>query len=228
MAKLDPYKKPLQIRYRPIDQIRPATTNPRTHSDTQIAQLARSIQDYGWTNPILLDENNIVIAGHGRLLAAGSLGLVEVPCITLAGLSVAQTAALVIADNQLALNAGWNNELLRAELAALQALDFDLTGLGFSATELDQLMAPDIDPAGEWQGMPEFEQPAKKAFQSITVHMKDQAAVDSFARLIGQPVSNRTKFAWFPQIEIERYADKRYVEDEPAISNLHSLERTLG
>src|ERR1700688_3471969 len=109
-----------------IDKLIPWARNPRTHSDAQIAQIAASIAAFGFNSPILVDSNAGIIAGHGRLLAARKLGLKEVPVIVLDHLTEAQKRAYIIADNQLALNAGWDEETLRAELAALQEEDFDL------------------------------------------------------------------------------------------------------
>ena len=103
-----------------IDKLIPWTRNPRTHSDAQVAQIAASIAEFGFNNPILVDTKAGIIAGHGRLLAARKLGLKEVPVIVLDHLSETQKRAYIIADNQLALNAGWNDELLGIELAALQ------------------------------------------------------------------------------------------------------------
>jgi len=138
----------LQVRLCPVDQLVPYRKNARTHSDEQIAQIAASIQEFGWTNPILIGADYIVIAGHGRLAAAKKLCLIEVPVIVLGHLTEAQRRALVIADNQLALNAGWHEEMLRVELRALQAEDFDLDLVGFGELELAELLANDGDYAG--------------------------------------------------------------------------------
>jgi DNA modification methylase len=125
-----------------VEKLIPWARNPRTHSDAQVAQIAASIQEFGFNNPILVDTNAGIIAGHGRLLAAQKLGLKEVPVIILDHLTEAQKRAYIIADNQLALQAGWDDELLRSELAALQAEDFDLDLIGFDPHELDSLLAP--------------------------------------------------------------------------------------
>jgi DNA modification methylase len=125
----------------PIDRLSPFRGNARTHSEAQVAQVAASIREFGWTNPILIRPDGVVIAGHARLLAARTLGLSEVPTIELHGLTEAQCRALVIADNQLALNAGWNEETLRLELAALKEQDFGLNLLGFDDDELLRLLA---------------------------------------------------------------------------------------
>jgi len=118
----------------------PYINNSRTHSDEQIAQVSASIKEFGFTNPILIDEDNGIIAGHGRLLAARKLGLDTVPTITLKGLTDAQKKAYVIADNQLALNAGWDLDALKLELETLQELDFDIDLLGFEDDFIDGLL----------------------------------------------------------------------------------------
>lgn len=135
----------LQIETRSVADLIPYAANSRTHSDAQVAQIAASIKEFGWTNPILIDGDNTIIAGHGRLLAARKLGMEEVPTIVLDYLSKAQQRALVIADNQLALNAGWDMEMLKAEIEDLNLEDFDLGLLGFDASTLHK-MIDDIIP----------------------------------------------------------------------------------
>jgi DNA modification methylase len=125
----------------PIDKLRPYERNPRTHSDAQVDQIAASMVEFGWTNPILIDENAGILAGHGRLLAARKLGLAEVPVIRLEHLTEAQKRAYLIADNQLALQAGWSEELLAAELAWLRDERFNLDLTGFDPSELERLLA---------------------------------------------------------------------------------------
>lgn len=131
----------MQIEYRPIEALIPYARNSRTHSDAQVAQIAASIREFGWTNPVLVDGENGIIAGHGRVLAARKLGFEQVPVIELAHLSESQKRAYVLADNKLAENAGWDDELLRIELEALQAAGFDLSLTGFADDELAALMA---------------------------------------------------------------------------------------
>jgi DNA modification methylase len=125
----------------PIDRLRPYERNPRTHSDAQVDQIAASMVEFGWTNPILIDENAGILAGHGRLLAARKLGLAEVPVIRFEHLSEAQKRAYLIADNRLAEQAGWDDELLAGELAWLRDERFDLDLVGFDASELERLLA---------------------------------------------------------------------------------------
>jgi ParB-like chromosome segregation protein Spo0J len=124
-----------------VESLIPYARNSRTHSDEQIAQLASSIREFGWTNPILIDGEQGIIAGHGRLMAARKLGMTEVPCIRLDHLTDAQRRAYIIADNKLALNAGWDEEMLALELGELGDLDFDLSLIGFDESELGNLMA---------------------------------------------------------------------------------------
>jgi ParB-like chromosome segregation protein Spo0J len=131
--------KNLQITYHPIESLIPYARNSRTHSDAQVAQIAASIKEFGWTNPVLIDADGGIIAGHGRIMAGRKLGMTEAPCIVLDGLTEAQRRAYVIADNKLALNAGWDVELLKIELKDLDAEKFDLTLTGFEIGELATL-----------------------------------------------------------------------------------------
>jgi ParB-like chromosome segregation protein Spo0J len=124
----------------PVSALVPYARNARTHSDAQVAQIAASIAEFGWTNPILVDGEKGLIAGHGRLLAARKLELNEVPVIELSHLTPEQKKAYILADNRLAENAGWDQELLKLELAELKSADFDLELMGFSDKELDELL----------------------------------------------------------------------------------------
>ena len=130
----------LTVETRRVEALIPYAKNPRTHSDAQIAQIAASIVEFGWTSPILVDGDNGVIAGHGRLLAARRLGMAEVPVIELAHLDAAQKRALIINDNRIALNAGWDDALLVLELADLSDAGFDLDLTGFSTSEIERLL----------------------------------------------------------------------------------------
>ena len=127
----------------PVADLIPYVNNSRTHDDKQVDQIAASIREFGFTNPILIDEHHSIIAGHGRLQAARKLKLIEVPCIVLDGLTEAQKKAYVIADNKLALNASWDLDLLRVEIEALQELDFDVSLIGFDADELAKIILND-------------------------------------------------------------------------------------
>jgi hypothetical protein len=131
----------LRVEYRPLENLIPYAHNARTHSDAQVAQIAASIKEFGWTNPVLVDGDNGVIAGHGRLLASRKLGIVDVPVIELAGLSEAAKRAYILADNKLALNAGCDEAMLGLEIGDLSQLGVDLTLAGFSDRELQALAA---------------------------------------------------------------------------------------
>lgn len=135
----------LEITYKKTDELIPFVNNSRTHDELQVNQIAASIKEFGFTNPILLDGEDGIIAGHGRLQAARLLGLDEVPTIRLDGLDELQKRAYVIADNKLALNAGWDSELLQLEIQNLQDKDFDIGLLGFDEKELMQILGEDDD-----------------------------------------------------------------------------------
>jgi hypothetical protein len=131
----------IKLEHLPLERLIPYANNSRTHSEEQVAQIAASIREFGFTNPVLIDAENGIIAGHGRVLAARKLDLQEVPCIRLGHLTEAQRRAYVIADNKLALNAGWDEELLRVELTALRDdFDFDLGLTGFGTAELEAML----------------------------------------------------------------------------------------
>ena len=148
----------LEIEYLPLEALARYERNARTHSAEQVTQLVASIQEFGFTNPVLVDGDNVLIAGHGRLAAAGELGMDQVPAIRLTGLTADQIRALRIADNQLALNASWDTELLAEELSDLERLDFDLDLLGFDDDFLTGLLGDndqqddDEEPEGEQAG----------------------------------------------------------------------------
>lgn len=129
----------MKIVYKKVNDLIPYINNSRTHSEEQVNQIVASINEFGFTNPLLIDEKDNIIAGHGRLMASKKLGMEEVPCIVLSGLTEAQKKAYIIADNKMALNAGWDEELLKIELENLKELDFDLELTGFNVDELDDI-----------------------------------------------------------------------------------------
>ena len=136
----------IEIIYRNASDLIPYANNSRTHSDDQINQVASSIKEFGFTNPVLIDEQGGIIAGHGRVMAAKKLGLAEVPTIMLEGLTKAQVKAYVIADNQLALNSGWELDVLKLEVETLGEMDFDISLLGFDDSfSLDLLSGAEDD-----------------------------------------------------------------------------------
>jgi ParB family chromosome partitioning protein len=144
--------RPLQIVYRKTSQLVPYARNARKHSDAQVSQIAGSIREFGFTNPVLIDERSSIIAGHGRVMAAHKLQLDEVPTVELAGLSDTQRRAYVLADNKLGLNASWDCEMLLLELDELKAMDFDVSIAGWSDDEREQLskeLAADFSPSDQ-------------------------------------------------------------------------------
>lgn len=213
----------------PIAKLIPFARNARLHTEEQIQQLAASIREFGWTIPVLIDPDGEIIAGHGRVMAAELVGISIVPVMIAAGWSDERKRAYRIADNKLAENARWDWSLLRVELSELAAVDYNVDLIGFSTDDLAAFFiarpGTTVGDAGdEWGGMPEFDQPDRTAFHSVIVHFKDQAAVDDFARLVGQAMSERTRFLWFPPAEIERYVDKHYA----AVPDLRGEQGAVG
>jgi ParB-like chromosome segregation protein Spo0J len=139
------------LEYIATAELIPYARNARTHSDQQVAQIAGSIREFGFCNPVLIDGQNTIIAGHGRVLAASRMNLETVPCLRLTHLTDAQRRAYVIADNRIALSSGWDTEMLANELSDLHADDIDLGLTGFDADELNTLMGfvPDFQPGSE-------------------------------------------------------------------------------
>ena len=159
----------MKIESLPLDRLIPYARNSRTHSDAQVAQVAASIREFGFTNPVLIDAEDGIIAGHGRVMAARKLGLEKVPCIRLAHLSETQKRAYIIADNKLALNSGWDEEMLALELADLREVDFDLQITGFDEAELGEF---DVVEAA----MPTLADGDKQPFQQKTFTLHDEQA----------------------------------------------------
>lgn len=139
----------LKIEYRKVSELLPYARNARTHSDEQVSQLAASIKEFGFNNPVAIDGDGMILCGHGRVMAAQRLGLDEVPTVCLSHLSDLQKKAYILADNKLALNAGWDNDMLKVELEDLKFSNFDLDLVGFSTEELDEIMNQDEEPEVE-------------------------------------------------------------------------------
>lgn len=148
---MSPGEKPLKPRWpansvklRPIEGLAPYAGNARTHSEEQVDQIAKSMVEFGWTIPILLDERGEIIAGHGRLRAARKLGFTEAPCMVARGWTEAKIKAYRLADNELALHSDWNPDLLKIEFEELKLLDFDLALTGFSVEDINQYLAAGV------------------------------------------------------------------------------------
>lgn len=157
-----------------VNDLIPYANNSRLHSDEQVLQIASSIKEFGFLNPIIVDGDNGIIAGHGRVMAAKKLGIDELPCIDASHLTEAQKKAYVIADNKIALNSDWDVDALRIEFEALREMDFDIELTGFSLDEISEL---DFD-AGDEVEMPDLPDGEKEPFQqkTFTLH-DDQAAI---------------------------------------------------
>lgn len=139
----------IKIQYKATEDLIPYARNSRTHSAEQVAQIAASIKEFGWTNPILIDGENGIIAGHGRVLAAHKLGETKVPTIELSHMTENQKRAYIIADNKLALNAGWDSDMLAIEIDELKEAGFDLSFTGFTSEDINALKTPDFYAASE-------------------------------------------------------------------------------
>jgi hypothetical protein len=188
----------------------PSARNARLHSDAQIEQIMASIREWGWTTPVLVDERGVIIAGHGRVMAAERMELAEVPVIVARGWSEAQKRSYLIADNKLPENASWDQSLLQLEFADLKQLGFDGLLTGFTENEIEAFGLPENNPLAEWVGMPEFQQNAKNAFRTLIVHFKDAEAVQQFCQQVGQQLTDKTKFIWVPPVDDESYVEQQF------------------
>ena len=225
----------LAITYRPVAELYPAARNPRTHSPDQLAALATALKTFGFNQPVAVAREGkrksarwAILAGHARTIAAKTIwaagGAIrncangKVPTVDLSDLNAAERRAYLIADNKIAERAGWDMEALKIEFAELRDLGIDLAPLGFSVGEIDValmgIVVGETDANGAWNGMPSYDHEDKTAYRTIALHFKDDAAVAAFAALIGQKITADTRFIWFPETEIERYADKRYAAAE--------------
>lgn len=182
----------MQIKQVKVESLIPYARNSRTHSDAQVAQIAASIKEFGWTNPILADGTNGIIAGHGRLLAARKLGYTEVPVIELENMTESQKKAYVIADNQLAINAGWDTSMLTLELCDLKEAGFSLDILGFDPKELDNLLEPEqVDGLTDEDAVPDIpEEPVTKLgdiyqLGNHRLMCGDSTSIDAVDKLMG-------------------------------------------
>lgn len=185
---------------RNVADLIPYVRNSRTHSDEQVAQIASSIKEFGFLNPIIIDGDNGIIAGHGRVMAAQKLGIKELPCIEASHLTDAQRKAYIIADNKLALNAGWDDDMLRIELAELEELGFDLELTGFSLDEIDALQIEEIE-----EGLTDEDDVPEVMDDPVTKHgdiwllgnhrvmCGDSTIIDDVDRLMG---GNKADMVW--------------------------------
>tara|TARA_Y100000592_G_C5442932_1_gene304414 strand:- start:118 stop:768 length:651 start_codon:yes stop_codon:yes gene_type:complete len=202
----------LAIENKPLEEIKPFQNNPRVHSELQVKQICKSISEFGFVNPILLDENNTILAGHGRFLAAEMLKMTTIPTVKVTNLNDKQKKALVIADNKITLNSVWDTDRLWEQVKQLNAEGFDLDILAFDNNELLPMIDSNtvLDVSGEWENMPEFVQGDKTPYQTIFVHFTCETDREKFADLIQQPLTEKTKTVWYPQQESMDTVNKRY------------------
>jgi ParB-like chromosome segregation protein Spo0J len=199
------------------DKVIPYARNPRRNQGV-IAKVAGSIKEFGWQQPIVVDNEMVVIAGHTRLAAAQSLNMTEVPIVIAGDLTPSQVKAYRLADNRIGQEAEWDDDLLTLELKDLLGEEYDLDLTGFDDNELKNLFLPTeegkTDEEAEWEGMPEFVQDDQSSFRHIIVHFENDDDAEDFATLIGQSITNKTNSIWHPvQVNMDSEG-KRYEPEE--------------
>lgn len=238
--------------YRPLDSLVQNPANYNRHDERQIERMAEIIRHNAFTAPFVVNPDGLLLGGHLRRLGLLKLRAESypepqgvqagwlVPCRVFRGNAV-QERALLVSDNPDPAQLDYDGEALASLLTELQG-EGALQGTWYQEADLERLLGelsgvptigPDrppgggggVDPQAEWEGMPEYVHDDKRAFQSLTLHFKDQEAVAAFAALVGQKITPHTRFLWYPEIEIERYADKRYAAE---VSGFHSDEGALG
>lgn len=203
----------MRIEEKKISEIKENENNPRYHSAKQIEQICSSIKEFGFVNPILIDQENSIIAGHGRYKAAKKLKLKLIPTITLKDLTQDQIKALIIADNKIANNSSWNEDLLWEQIKELTDTDFDISILGFDEEQIIPFVADEAvvhDILEEWNDMPEFSQADLTSERTLLVHFANQEDVEKFFQLINQSFTDKTKYIWYPEQENMDTEAKRY------------------
>ena len=208
-----------EVKLVPIELLKPHPKNPRTHSPAAVRHEVSLIRHYGWTVPILTDEKDTILAGHKRRLAAIEMGLKAVPVIRREGLSEADKLGYVIADNQATFNSPWDPQTLGMDLGELKGLGFEMSLVGFEESAmLAYLTTPTdgvpVSPDTEWVGMPEFAHEDKTAYRSLIVHFPDEQAVERFKEAVGRTFPDTARMIWYPNMQIERFADKAYEDEE--------------
>jgi hypothetical protein len=214
-TKPKPRKKPpvddtvLKVEQWPIGRLVGYPGNPRKN-DSAVDRMCEAIRAYGFRIPIVAKSTGVICDGHLRHKAALKLGLKTVPVALADELTENQIKAFRLLANQSSSWAEWDMPLLKLELESLKIANYPLELTGFEQVQLVSFLSGITDPNAEWTGMPEFDQKDKSAFRTLPVHFKDQDAVDKFAKLIKAKITKDTRYLWFPEIEIETYADKRY------------------
>ena len=208
----------MELKQVDVNSLKAYPENARTHNDKQVAQIAESIKEFGFCAPCLVDEKGVLIAGHGRVMAAQTLGLKTIPTISIEHLTPEQVKAYRLADNQLALNSDWDLELLGLELSQLQEIDLDISVIGFNDAQVTSILSVSefpVDASKEWEGMPEYIHEDKTAYRSLIIHFADQNAVDKFTKFISKfaNITDKTRMIWFPDNTKEIQADKIYADE---------------
>jgi hypothetical protein len=202
----------MNVKQSALNKLLPYKDNPRKHTERQVLQIADSISEFGFVNPILIDEKNMILAGHGRFLAAQKLELETVPVVIVDNLTEDQKTALVIADNKIAMNSTWDESLLWDQIRKLSDKGFNLDVLAFDEMEILPMTDPNtvIDPLAEWENMPEYSQEDQLAFKTVYVHFKNEQDYKDFQNFIGQPMTHKTKSIWYPEQKNMDTESKRY------------------
>lgn len=216
-----------QIEYRNPNDLLVYERNSRIHSKDQIDRIKGSVKEFGWTIPILLDENDVIIAGHARHQVAIELDMEAVPCLVASGWSEEKKRAYVIADNRLTEIGRWDFDILREELDFLQGTELPMEVLGFDdafmeALELRPMFDGDDDgeandPDAEWVGMPEFENEADAPYHSIKIHLRTEEDLEAFSKLIGRDLSSKPKFTYWPYTPPIKTVDIGFVDEDESV-----------
>ena len=195
-----------------LKNLKPYKNNPRVHSENQIKQIANSIKEFGFVNPIIIDEKEMILAGHGRYLASKLLELENVPVVSIKNLTGAQKKAFVIADNKIAMNANWDQDTLWDEIRLLNDMGFDLGLLAFEEMEILPIIDPNVvdDPLAEWDDMPEYDQEDLRPHRTFYVHFRNDDDIEDFFNLIKQSYTEKTKSLWHPVLIPAENESKRY------------------
>ena len=202
----------MKIKQTKLVDLKPYENNPRLHSELQIIQIATSIKEFGFINPILADDKGMILAGHGRFLASQRLELDKVPVVVIEGSDDEQKKALVIADNKIASNSEWDENLLWDQIRELNDKGFDISKLAFEEVEILPMLDPNVvqDLSGEWEDMPEFSEDDKSAYRTLLVHFMNDEDIEKFKKLVKQEFTEKTKFIYFPEQENMDTEAKRY------------------
>lgn len=199
-----------------VESLNPYKNNSRVHSDKQVQQIVNSIKEFGFTIPVLIDETNMIIAGHGRVMAAQKMQLEQVPAIVASGWTDEMKRAYVIADNKLTENSTWDEELLKSEIKQLEFDNYNLDFLGFDVDELTDLFLDKefgkTDALEEWTDMPEYEG-LEPCYKKVVVSFDDEESFNAFFELVGQPHTEKTKSIWFPEKEKRNLKDLEWADE---------------